>query len=265
MAYLSGPGTPVSFGADWLLLFALGMTLGSFLNVVIHRLPRGESLIHPGSRCPECSARIRPLDNIPLMGFLLLRGRCRRCGTRISWQYPAVEFITGVVFIAFYFKHGLTAEFARAMVLSCVLIAQSAIDLQTMRLSDGLTLLLVPLGLGFAVDEGWSGLGASLLGGIVGAGALALIGLAGETVLKREAMGMGDIKLAGACGTSLGWAGSLLSLYLAFVFGAVVLLPLVAIGRVAFGRRVSFGPFICAGVLVYLAVGDAAREWLVRM
>jgi leader peptidase (prepilin peptidase) / N-methyltransferase len=243
----------------------LGLIAGSYLNVVIYRLPRGLSTVAPRSRCPGCDALILPYDNVPLLSFLLLRGRCRRCGTPISWRYPLIEATTGLLFIACFARFGATVEAVAAALFCCLMVALAAIDVEHLILPDRITWPGIAVGIALQPWLGWARRGptplAALAGGVlgaaVGAGVLLAIWAAWYALRREEGMGLGDAKMLSLIGAFLGWRGALLALFLAALSGAVVGLALLARGRAGMRSKLPFGAFLALGGLVALFAGEA--------
>ena len=238
----------------------LGLLIGSFLNVVIWRVPRGESVVSPPSHCPGCDRPIAPRDNVPVLSWLLLRGRCRGCGTRISVRYPAVELATGALFAGLAVHFGAHAVLPAFLYLGAVGIALALIDFDHHRLPDALTLPSYPVGLallGFAAafDDGHTPFLRALLGMAVLFAFYALLWL-----VYPAGMGLGDVKLSGVLGLYLGWVGW--GAVVVGAFSAFVLGGLVGIGVILFaggGRKskVPFGPFMLVGMLVGILWGQS--------
>ncbi|MBN2565625.1 MAG: prepilin peptidase [Candidatus Eisenbacteria bacterium] len=248
-----------------LVLFVFGAVLGSFMNVLIHRIPRGQSIVSPPSSCPSCGARIRPRDNVPLLSFALLRGRCRGCGARISVRYPTVELLSALVPIAIHASYGFTVGFWVYWALACVLIVLSFVDLDERIIPDRVTIpglivgvLVAPL-LGLTT---WSG---SLVGAAVGGGALYLIALLGVAVFRKDSMGGGDIKLAAMLGAFLGWRLIVVSLFTAFLVGSIAGIGAIAAKGREWDRTIPFGPFIAIGAFVGMVWGRAIIEWYLHL
>jgi len=213
-------------------LFIFGAVIGSFLNVLIYRVPRGRSIVRPPSSCPACGARIRPRDNVPVLGYLFLHGRCRDCGERISVRYPAVELLCGLLPLAIFWRVGLGGEFAVMTAFAYGLVVLSFIDLDERILPDRITLPGIAVGLIAAPLAGVTTFASSLIGIAVGGGALFLVGLLGDAVFKKESMGGGDVKLAAMLGAFIGWRAVIVALFAAFLLGAIV-----GIGQMAGQRR----------------------------
>jgi leader peptidase (prepilin peptidase)/N-methyltransferase len=245
----------------------LGLLIGSFLNVVIHRVPAGQSVVRPGSRCPVCGHELAWFDNIPVVSWIALRARCRHCAARISARYPLVELACAGLFAAMAARIGWEPELAAYLPASAAMLGLSVIDLDTKRLPDVITLPVtavtaVLLVVAAAVDDEWGDLGRALIGAV-----LAFAVLFAIHVVQPEGLGFGDVKLALLCGLLLGWFGLAdvaIGLYGGFVLGAIIGVALIAGGRARFGRAIPFGPFLVAGTLAMVLVGeplaDAARD-----
>ncbi len=238
----------------------LGLLIGSFLNVVIWRVPRGESIVSPPSRCPRCETPISPRDNVPVVSWLLLRGRCRHCGEPISARYPGVELLTAAVFGGLAARLGVDWALPAFLYLGAVCVALALIDLDTKRLPNALTLpsyVVGPVLLG----------AAALLGDDTGALVRALIGLAVMyafyflLVLAYPAgMGFGDVKLAGVLGLYLawlGWAELVVGLFLGFFLAGLFAMAGLALRKVNRKSAVPYGPFMVLGAFVAIWAGDA--------
>lgn len=246
--------------------FVLGTVIGSFLNVVVYRVPRGESLVRPKSHCPECGSPIRTRHNVPLFGWLVLRGRCADCGTRISVRYPLVELGTGVAFAVVLARlvqlHLLSAGPAFAW-FTAAGIALALIDLDCRRLPNAIVLPSYPvLAVALVGSAWWQGDWWSLAR--AGIGCAVLLTFFGSLVLIYPAgMGLGDVKLAGVIGLVLGylsWTALVIGAFLGFLLGAVVGVAVIAAGRGTRKSAVPFGPFMIAGALIALFVaGPIAR------
>lgn len=242
-------------------LFIVGAILGSFFNVIIHRVPRGESIVRPPSACPACGTRIRVWDNVPVVSYVVLRGRCRHCSEPISPRYPLVELISAALPVLLYLQFGTTARFWVYWPLTCALLIVSFIDLDLRIIPDKVTLPGIVLGLVLAPLLGLTGFWSSLLGVLVGGGALYLIGVVGELVLKKESMGGGDVKLAAALGAFMGWKMVLAALFLAFFLGAVVGVVVLARRAKNWDSSLPFGPFIALGAVLAVLWGESALLW----
>ena len=243
----------------------LGLIVGSYLNVVIHRLPRGVSTVLPRSRCPACGAAIRARDNLPVLSWLLLGGRCRDCKAPIAGRYPLIEATTSALFVASFLRFGATPAALAAALLCCLLIALAAIDVEHYILPDRLTLPGIALGVAVQPWVGWAGSiglpGAAgrLLGGLAGAlvGGGLLLALYGAWWLLRreEGMGLGDVKMLAMIGAFLGWQGVLVTVFAASLAGAATGLTLIALGRSGLKTKLPFGAFLALGGLLALFAG----------
>lgn len=246
------------------LCAVVGLAVGSFLNVVIARVPAGESVIRPASRCPGCAVAITSRDNIPVLSWLLLRGRCRSCGMRISVRYPLIELGTAATWVltAWYALDTEPALMPLLLVQVSFLIALVAIDLEHHRLPDALTLPLIPItaaGLGLA----WLLTGQQeWLSALIGA-AVWIVMIGGIWLLSGgRAMGFGDVKLAPVLGATLGWIGigsAVSGLLLAWVIGGIAGIVLLVRGR-SRGAALAFGPFLIAGFALGLVAGQAMSD-----
>ena len=241
-----------------MLALVLGATIGSFLNVVAVRLPRGESLVHPRSHCPACRAPIPWFDNIPLISFLALRGRCRRCRGPISWRYPLVEAATGALFALAAWRFGWTPRLLLAWVFVAALVAVTAIDLEHQLIPDVIT--LPGIGAGFLasfVNPAVSWLASFL--GIVLAGGLIFVVI----LVSRGGMGGGDMKLAAMLGAFLGYKMALLAIFSAVILGGLLAGVLMATGLRRRKDPIPFGPFLALGGVLALFAGEEMFRWYV--
>lgn len=248
-----------------LIIAALGAAVGSFLNVVIYRLPAGLSLVHPPSRCPQCLAPLRPRDNVPVLGWLWLRGRCRYCKAPIPSRYPLVEAVTGFLFVIIFWTFHLSWQTAGYCLFASWLVALALIDWDTKTLPNPLTQSGLVVGLvfqailGVSLTSHWSGAIAQLMvgiaGAVVGLWLLDLIALVGSMAFGQTAMGAGDAKLAAMMGAWLGWQGLLLAGFLACFVGAVVGGGAIALGWLGRREPMPFGPFLALGALITVLWG----------
>jgi leader peptidase (prepilin peptidase)/N-methyltransferase len=247
----------VSTAAAAICAGVLGALIGSFLNVVIWRLPRGESVVTPPSTCPSCGARIKPYDNIPVLSWLLLRGRCRNCGVAISPRYPLVEALTAVLMALVPICLGTDEDqwIGYAMVL--ILVPLTFIDLDHRILPNKITYPSVPIAIGLTAAFDTDHLLAHLI-----AGAAAFGFLFAAAWVYPAGMGVGDVKLAGVLGLFLGRAVAP-ALLIAFLLGTVVGIGVMAVRGVAAGRKtaIPFGPFLAVGGLIGLYAGDDIVDW----
>jgi leader peptidase (prepilin peptidase) / N-methyltransferase len=241
--------------------FLFGNVIGSFLNVCIHRLPKEESIVLPGSRCPACQAPIQPWDNIPLVSFVLLRGRCRECQHPISWRYPLVEALTGSLFALTVTRFGVTLNTVFLLALLCSLVIISFIDLDHQIIPNVITLPGIPLGLLGGLLVGQPPLLDRLIGALAGAGFLYLVLFYGGVLYGQEVMGEGDLNLIALVGAFLGWRGVVVTILVACLVGSAVGLALIGLRRLRRREQIPFGPFLSLGAVVALFFGDRLVAW----
>ena len=272
-------------------VFAIGICVGSFLNVCIGRWPEGLSVVTPRSRCPKCGHQIKATENIPILSWLILRGRCSGCGESISIQYPIVELVVGMLWLATFLQFGMSFAAFRVAVFATVLLGISITDAKYFLIPDGFTVfgvlfvLVTSIGALFAGDSGpfvapWD----AVLGMCVGAGAISVVGWLGEVWLKRPAMGFGDVTLMAVVGAAVGPTRALLTIFIGAVLAPIVLLgvvyPLSARGladdkgqtelalEVDSGwhrRELPFGVFLAPAALIALLWGDTIIAWYLRI
>jgi len=245
------------------LIFILGLIVGSFSNVCIYRIPRNESIIYPASHCPKCSSPIKPVDNIPLLSFILLKGRCRHCGSRISIRYPIVEFLTGLIYLIIYLIYGLSVQTLIYIILSSALIIIAFIDLNEEIVPDVISLPGIVIGFIISFFVPYISFIDSALGIAVGGGLILIIGLGGSVIFKKEAMGGGDVKLAAMIGAFLGWRYVIISLFLGFFLGALAGIFLILSKIKSREDAIPFGPFIVLGSFITLLWGEKIISWYI--
>ena len=241
-----------------------GLAVGSFLNVVIYRVPRGQSIVHPPSACPACGRSIRPWENIPIISYLVLRGRCAGCRASISIQYPMVELTTGLLFAAVALQYGPTFETLIYCVFSAMLTALSVIDLQTKLLPDSIVLpgligacILAVARLHPQMGAYWDiGPLQAFLGMAAGGLPLLLLAWGYERLTGREGMGGGDIKLMFFVGALLGPGRALLTLFIGSFSGAVIGSIILRMGNLSRNTQIPFGPFLSAAAWISMMWGD---------
>ncbi|NQU05190.1 MAG: prepilin peptidase [Calditrichaeota bacterium] len=250
---------------EYLFIFFIGSALGSFLNVVIYRVPRDESIVSPGSHCPKCNRPIKPYENIPILSFVFLKGKCAGCGSGISVRYPVVEASMGILSAMMLWKFGWGWQLLFYCTMAAVLLALSVIDIDVFRLPNKIVLT----GSIFAVIITLLVMREHILdmifGGLIGLGLLGLMGLIGRLLFHKETLGMGDIKLSGMIGLYLGpWLTA--GMYIIAVFiGAVVGLTLIAVGGKKWGSKIPFGPYLALGSIVTLLWGKELWGWYLAM
>ena len=251
------------YGVNGVLIFILGLIVGSFSNVCIYRIPRNESIIYPASHCPKCCSKIKPVDNIPLLSFILLKGRCRNCKTKISVQYPIVEFLTGLIYLIIYLIYGLSIQTLIYIILSSALIIIAFIDLNEQIVPDAISLPGIVIGFILSFFVYYISFVDSVLGIFVGGGIILIIGLTGLVIFKKEAMGGGDVKLAAMIGAFLGWRYIVISLFLGFFLGALTGICLIIAKIKSREDVVPFGPFIVLGSFITLLWGEKIISWYI--
>jgi len=242
-----------------------GAVIGSFLNVCIHRLPRGTSIVWPASACPACGRALSWFENIPIASYLFLRGRCRTCGAPISARYPIVEALTAAMFPAAWWYYGPGPLLVSRLIFGCALIVLFAIDLEHHLLPNVITLTGIVIGflLSFTTDQpGWR---SSLIGIVAGGGVLFLIAEVYYRVRHEEGLGMGDVKMLAMMGAFLGWPLAILSLMIASVAGTIIGIGLIVTGRGTMKYALPFGTFLAIGAAVSAAVGQAILHWYFRL
>ena len=249
------------YGINVVLIFILGLIVGSFSNVCIYRIPRNESIIYPASHCPKCHSNIAPKDNIPLLSFILLKGRCRNCKSKISIQYPIVEFLTGLIYLIIYLIYGLSIQTLVYIILSSALIIIAFIDLNEEIVPDVISLPGIVIGFIISFFVPYISFVNSALGVLVGGGIILIIGLVGSVIFKKEAMGGGDVKLAAMIGAFLGWRYIVISLFLGFFLGALAGITLIMSKIKSREDAIPFGPFIVLGSFITLFWGEKIISW----
>jgi leader peptidase (prepilin peptidase)/N-methyltransferase len=242
-------------------LFIFGTIIGSFLNVCIVRIPQRSSIIFPGSHCPECGYKIRFYENIPLVSYILLGGRCRSCKTTISIRYFMVELLMGLLMALLFFYFGLSLSFIVAAAFTAALVVITCIDLQHQIIPDIISLPGIPLGFLCSLFLPWSTWLDSLLGILIGGGVLYAFATGYYLLTKKEGMGGGDIKMLAMIGAFLGWKGALASLILASVAGSLVGIVLIILKGKNFKYAVPFGPFLALGAFCALLYGERLISW----
>jgi leader peptidase (prepilin peptidase) / N-methyltransferase len=241
----------------------LGLLIGSFLNVVIHRLPRKESLLWPGSHCPSCGTAISPWENIPLVSYLFLMGQCRGCGISISARYPTVEVINGLAYavIVWHFGPGWPSVIYAALFSALLVI--SYIDFDHQIIPDAITLPGIGLGVLAAVTVLPIGLLDSVLGVLLGGGVLFALAWISPYVFGKEGMGGGDIKLLAMIGAFLGWKPVLLTMLIGAIVGATVGVALIALKILRRDQYLPFGPFLAFGAIVSMFFHHELFRWYI--
>jgi leader peptidase (prepilin peptidase)/N-methyltransferase len=239
---------------------AFGAVGGSFLNVCIYRLPRGTSIVWPGSACPHCGRALSWFENIPIVSYLALLGRCRSCGATISPRYPTIEALTAAMFALGWWYYGPSMLLASRLVLGCALIVLFEIDREHQLLPHAVTLPGIVVGFlfSFFTEPGWQ---SSLLGILVGGGTLLGVGYTYYWLRHEEGLGMGDFKMLAMIGAFLGWPLTLVTLMMASFVGSIVGVFLIAANRGGMKSALPFGTFLALGALAAATVGPSVLQW----
>ena len=260
-----------------IVFFVLGAVVGSFLNVCIHRLPRGGSLISPGSHCPKCGRHIRWFDNIPMLSYILLMRRCRYCGATISGHYFIVELISSLLFLGLYMRFGLSINLLIYLVLTSSLIVMSFIDFDYRIIPDVLNCPGIVIGLVLSIlhpaihirPQPWdrvftspaiASVADSFSGIILGAGFLFALAILGRAIFKKEAMGFGDVKLLAMIGAFLGWQMVVLTIFISALIGSIIG---IIIKLKTTGSYIPYGPYLALGAIVAIFGGEKIILWYI--
>ena len=246
----------------FIFFIAVGAVVGSFLNVLIFRIPEGQSIVLPSSHCPKCGHAIRVYDNIPIISYLILRGKCRDCREKISVQYPIVEAITALISLLLFLKFGLSFKYLSSFIFTCALITITFIDLRHQIIPDVISLPGIPVFFFLAIFFMNLTVWESLLGILIGGGCLFAIAFLYEIITKREGMGGGDIKLLAMLGAFLGWKSLFFILFVSSLLGAVVGVSAMIIKGQDMKYAVPFGPFLSIAAILYLFVGADVTKLL---
>jgi leader peptidase (prepilin peptidase)/N-methyltransferase len=263
-------------------VFLFGLIIGSFLNVCILRIPLAESIVLPASHCPACGTSIKPYDNIPVVSWLVLAGRCRKCKARISAMYPMVELATGLLFVACYLVFGLNAEALKWAIFGALMIVLTITDLRERILPDKVNFLGLGLGLllsfftrpvdgtalwlanrwfAFPPPEAALSFADALIGAGAASGLLWLVAEGYFRARGREGMGLGDVKMMAMAGAFLGLQRALLTILLGSLLGSIIGVAVIAIGRKGRDFELPFGTFLGAGAMLVVFFGSAALDW----
>jgi leader peptidase (prepilin peptidase) / N-methyltransferase len=238
-----------------------GAVIGSFLNVCITRLPAEQSVVSPPSRCPKCGKPVEWRDNIPVLSWLLLGGKCRGCREPISILYPIVELATAVIWAGMAWYYGLSLDALKGALFGTLLLGIALTDAREYIIPNEFTVGGLAIGLVLSAVGGLNSVLAALFGAAVGFGILWIVGVAGRWAFKEEAMGGGDIKMMAMVGSFVGWQGVLLTIFLGALAGTAIFLPLTLIGR---KKLVPFGVFLAMGAAVTYVIGPSIIEWYRR-
>jgi leader peptidase (prepilin peptidase)/N-methyltransferase len=241
-----------------IFIFILGLLIGSFLNVCIYRIPRGENIAYPASHCTSCGNDIKSYDLIPVLSWILLRGKCRNCGEKISIRYAMVELVTGMLFLLAYYQYGASIYLLRYLILIPFLIVIAMIDYDTMEVYTTTTWLAIAVGIVLLMVNFY--LGESVVtyiyGGLLGAGTIIFIILLSKLLLGTEGMGWGDAEICGLCGVFLGFKLTLLMLFFSFIIGGVIGVYLLRFKKKNGRSEMPFGPSIIMATFLMMMWGD---------
>lgn len=240
-----------------LLIFVFGLVIGSFLNVCIYRIPRGESISFPPSHCTNCGARIRSYDLFPIISYILLKGRCRSCGERISIRYPLMELYVGILFLALYLLYGVSFNLLRFIVLIPFLMVIGVIDLKTTDVYFKMTFSGSIAGIILLIMSNYFGFGfwEYIYGALLGGGVISLI------IILTKGMGWGDAEICFLCGLFLGMRMTLLMLFISFVLGGITGAALILLKKKSRKDYIPFGPFIVLAALICIFAGKYILNW----
>jgi leader peptidase (prepilin peptidase)/N-methyltransferase len=255
----------------YIIIIVFGLVVGSFLNVCIYRLPKDLSIVRPSSQCPACGKPIKFYDNIPVLSYLFLGGKCRNCRSAVSIRYPLVEVLNALLYALVLSRYGTDSLWVLLVYLLFVssLLVIFFIDLDYQIIPDSITLPGIPIAIllgstllpdPFARSD-YLGLTSSLIGFFAGGGSFYLIAVAGRAILKKDAMGGGDIKLMAMTGGLLGWKAVILTTFMGSLLGTVIGVSLIAIKGKEWGARIPFGPYLALGALISLCWGEELLRW----
>ncbi len=245
--------------------FVFGAVVGSFLNVCIYRLPVGKSVAFPASHCPVCGGAIRPYDNIPIISYLVLRGRCRSCGVRISPQYPAVELVNALLTMFLFIKFGFSLAFLFLFIFCSALVVITFIDLEHRIIPDVISLPGIVIGFissFFIKGLNWQD---SLIGIVAGGGSLFIVATVYQLITKKEGMGGGDIKLLAMMGAFLGWVAVPFIIFASSLVGSVMGIIVMLVQKKDSKLAIPFGPFLAFGAILYVFYGRQIIFWYLHL
>ena len=243
------------------LIIILGLSIGSFLNVCIYRLQHNESISKPRSRCPKCKHQLKFWENIPIVSYVFLRGKCSNCSLKISLRYPLIEILTSLLFLLLYYYYGYTIRTLLLIILFSIVIVITFIDIDVQIIPNKLLVLgLIPVSMYIAL-YGLNDIWGYLLGAFGLSALFLLIAYLGKIFYREDSMGMGDVKYAFLIGLLLGWKNGILALGISFIFAAVIIVVLFIQKKLKSKQKIPFGPFMSIGLLISLFWGDKIIEW----
>ena len=252
-------------------VFMFGSLIGSFLNVCIYRIPRGESIVSPGSRCTSCGKPVRFYDNIPILSYIVLMGKCRQCKAGVSMRYPSIELLNALLYLLVLHRFGIASPWVLLtyFVFVSSLVVIVFIDFDHQIIPDSITLPGIPIAVvlgSFILPDPFlrheeMGYVNSIIGFLAGGGFFYIIAIAGRAILKKDAMGGGDIKMMAMVGGLLGWKGVILTTFLGSLFGSLIGVSLIMLKGREWGSKIPFGPYLALGALVSLLWGEDILRW----
>ena len=246
------------------IVFILGLVLGSFANVCIYRMPRNLSIVKPNSHCTNCNNFIKWYDNIPILSYIILKGKCRKCGSKISFIYPAIELICGLLFLSMYFLFGFSYILIPFCLLVFCLLVITVIDFDFQIIPDEISFFLIILGLlisPFNIILGDTVLHRilnSFLGFLAGGGSLLLVAIVGKWIFGKDAMGGGDIKIMAGVGAFIGWDKVLFSIFIACLLGSIVGIYMILLKKIGRKQEIPFGPYLAISSFIVLFLPSPA-------
>lgn len=249
----------------YVFAFIFGAVVGSFLNVCVYRLPKHESVVFPPSHCPKCDYKIRFYDNIPVVSYLLLGGKCRSCKTPISLQYPAVELINGLLTLFLFIKFGPTLTFLFLFLFCSALVVITFIDLEHQIIPDVISLPGIVIGFAASFILPWLGWKNSLIGILIGGGSLLIVAYGYQFLTKKEGMGGGDIKLLAMMGAFLGWRSVPFIIFIASLVGSIIGVTLMVVQKKDSKLAIPFGPFLAISAILYIFFGKEIIWWYLSL
>jgi len=244
----------------YIIAFIFGIVIGSFLNVCIYRIPKGESIVYPPSHCTDCNYQLKPWDLVPIFSYLFLHGKCRKCGVKISGKYPLIELWTGVMFSLVVYQYGFNLSGLFYSLFVAALIVVTFIDLEHFLIPNSVVLAVIVLGIGLHIFVRPFNIYNAVLT-FLGAGLFFLV----LYLLSRGGLGGGDVKLAAALGLWLGWPGAALAVFLGSLIGSVISISLIALKKKNRKDPIPYGPFLVFGTIIVLFAGDIIWQWYLNL
>jgi leader peptidase (prepilin peptidase)/N-methyltransferase len=250
-----------------IIIFILGLLIGSFLNVCIYRIPKEESIAFPPSHCGSCGKNIKAYDLIPVLSWIFLRGKCRNCREKISIRYPSVELATAILFLLTYFQYGQTIYLVRFLILIPFLVVIAMIDYDTMEVYTTTTWIAIALGIVFLGVNFYLGqpVVTYIYGGLLGAGIITFIILMSKLILGQEGMGWGDVEICGLCGLFLGFKLTFLMMFFSFIIGGIIGVYLLKVKNKNGRSEMPFGPSIIMATFLVIIWGDNILNWYINL